>query len=102
MTKTSPSEKDVVARALEWIEDGAVVGLGSGRAATAFIKGLGARVKQGLRIRGVPTSQDSANLAKQLGIPLVSLDEVDAIDIDVDGADEVDPACNLIKGYGGA
>jgi ribose 5-phosphate isomerase A len=89
-------------RALELILDGAVVGLGTGRAATAFIASLGERVKAGLRVRGVPTSQASADLASRLGIPLTTLDEVEAIDVAVDGADEVDPGCDLIKGYGGA
>src|SRR5262249_846330 len=70
-------------------------------AATAFILALGERVRLGLRIHGVPTSQTSAELARQLGIPLTTLDEVEAIDVDFDGADEVDSHCNLIKGYGG-
>lgn len=89
-------------RALELIKDGMLVGLGTGRAAAAFVEALGQRVKQGLRIKGVPTSQKSAELAKQLGIPLTTLEEVDRLDIDVDGADEVDPHLNLIKGRGGA
>jgi len=98
-----PHELRAIAeRALEMIPDGAVVGLGSGRAATAFIHVLGERVRPGFRVRGVPTSQASADLARQLRIPLTSLDEIDTIDVDVDGADEVDPQCNLIKGYGGA
>jgi ribose 5-phosphate isomerase A len=89
-------------RALELIPDGSVVGLGTGRAATAFLHALGQRVKGGLRVRGVPTSEASAKLARELGIPLTTLDEVEHIDIDVDGADEVDPNLNLIKGLGGA
>ncbi|MBX6312328.1 MAG: ribose-5-phosphate isomerase RpiA [Isosphaeraceae bacterium] len=89
-------------RALEYIHDGSVVGLGTGRAATAFIRALGGRVQDGLKVRGVPTSRTSAELARQLGIPLTSLEEVEAIDVDVDGADEVDPHLNLIKGRGGA
>ncbi len=88
--------------ALRLIQDGMTVGLGSGRAAGAFIKALAKRVQQGLGIRGVPTSIATANLASQLGISLLSLDEVEAIDIAVDGADEVDPQLNLIKGLGGA
>jgi ribose 5-phosphate isomerase A len=88
--------------ALRLVREGDVVGLGSGRAATAFIQALGERVRHGLRIRGVPTSEKSAQLARQLGIPLVTLDDVEQIDIDVDGADEVDPQNNLIKGLGGA
>src|SRR5215471_14186839 len=89
-------------KALELIRNDTVVGLGSGRAATAFIRALGQRVKQGLRIRGVPTSEQSAQVAQEVGIPLVTLEQVEQIDIDVDGADEVDPANNLIKGLGGA
>lgn len=89
-------------RALELIKDGDAVGLGTGRAATAFVNALGKRVQQGLKIRGVPTSEASAALARQLGIPLVTLDQVEQLDIDVDGADEVDPQLNLIKGLGGA
>jgi ribose 5-phosphate isomerase A len=89
-------------QALTHIADGQIVGLGSGRAATAFIQSLGQRVKAGLRIRGVPTSQKTADLATQLGIPLVALDSIDQIDVTIDGADEVDPQLNLIKGLGGA
>jgi ribose 5-phosphate isomerase A len=88
--------------ALSLIEDGMVVGLGSGRAATAFVEALGQRVGKGLRIRGIPTSIATANFARKLGIPLTTLDEANSIDIDVDGADEVDPRLNLIKGLGGA
>jgi ribose 5-phosphate isomerase A len=78
------------------------VGLGTGRAATSFIHALGERVKGGFRVRGIPTSDVSAGLAKQLGIPLVTFDDVEAIDVCVDGADEVDPRGDLIKGWGGA
>jgi ribose 5-phosphate isomerase A len=88
--------------ALEMIENGFVVGLGSGRAATSFVRALGRRVQQGLQIRGVPTSETTAKLAIELGIPLVALDDIEAIDITVDGADEVDPQLDLIKGLGGA
>jgi ribose 5-phosphate isomerase A len=89
-------------RALDFVADGAVVGLGSGRASTEFIKLVGARVRNGLHVRGVPTSQNSADLAKSLGIPLVSLEEGMPLTVTVDGADEVDPHLNLIKGYGRA
>jgi ribose 5-phosphate isomerase A len=89
----------IAAAALDLIHDGNVVGLGTGHAATAFIHTLG---KRGLRVRGIPTSQASADLARQLGIPLTTLEEAGAIDVAVDGADEVDPQLNLIKGYGGA
>jgi len=89
-------------RALELIKDGMLLGLGTGRAAAAFIDELGKRVQQGLRIKGVPTSQRSADQARQLGIPLTTLDQVEQLDLCVDGADEVDPQLNLIKGLGGA
>ncbi len=89
-------------RALEFVHDGQILGLGTGRAAAAFIKALGEKVQAGLKIQGVPTSLASAELAKSLGIPLISLDDVDAIDVAFDGADEVDPNLNLIKGRGGA
>jgi ribose 5-phosphate isomerase A len=89
-------------RALDFIKDGAAVGLGSGRASTEFIKLLGARVGAGLRIRGVPTSRASAELAEQLGILLICLEEAMPLEMTVDGADEVDAALNLIKGYGRA
>ena len=90
------------ARALQFVEDHTVLGLGTGRAATSFVHALGDRVKAGLKIRGVPTSQATADLARQLTIPLAALDEVERIDITFDGADEVDPQLDLIKGYGGA
>jgi ribose 5-phosphate isomerase A len=92
----------VPAAALEMIRDGDVVGLGSGRAAKAFVEALGLRVRHGLRIRGIPTSQETADLATRGGIPLTTFDEVDRIDATFDGADEVDPELNLIKGWGGA
>ncbi len=97
-----PDTRAIAQRVLEMIPANSVVGLGTGRAATAFIHALGERVRGGLRVRGIPTSDVSAGLAKQLGIPLVGFDDVEAIDVCVDGADEVDPAGDLIKGYGGA
>ncbi len=93
---------NIVDRALDFIRDGLVVGLGTGRAATAFVQALAARVQAGLRVRGVPTSEATAVLARQLGIPLTSLEEVERIDVTIDGADEVDPKLDLIKGLGGA
>ena len=92
----------VAERALEFVKDGDVVGLGTGRAASAFVRALGARVRAGLRIRGISTSQATRALAQELGISLTTFDAVETIDIAVDGADEVDPDRNLIKGYGGA
>ena len=96
-------EKEAAARAsLNLINDGQVVGLGTGSTAAFFIKLLGERVKQGLRIRGIPTSDRSHDLAMSLGIPLTTLDACQEIDVTVDGADEVDPQLRLIKGGGGA
>jgi ribose 5-phosphate isomerase A len=92
----------LAAAALALVRAGQVVGLGTGRAAEAFIRALAAAVGQGLRITAVPTSEASAVLAREAGIPLQSLDGAAAIDVTVDGADEVDPRLNLIKGYGGA
>jgi ribose 5-phosphate isomerase A len=86
--------------ALDFVRDGDVVGLGSGRAASAFVRALAARARAGLRIRGVPTSEETARLARELGIALVGLEA--EIELTVDGADEVDGHLNLIKGHGGA
>jgi ribose 5-phosphate isomerase A len=98
----SEPKPSVATHAIGFVKEGDVVGLGTGRAATAFVRTLGEAVAKGLRVRGVPTSQVTADLAAQLGIPQASLDEVGQIDITFDGADEVDPQLDLIKGYGGA
>jgi ribose 5-phosphate isomerase A len=96
-------EKEAAARAsLRFVKDGHVVGLGTGSTATYFIKLLGEEVKNGLRVRGIPTSIRSRELALSLGIPLITLDDCQEIDVTVDGADEVDPHLRLIKGGGGA
>jgi len=79
-----------------------VVGLGTGSTAAHFIQLLGEQVKNGLKIRGIPTSDRSRDQAASLGIPLTTLDEWQQIDVTVDGADEVDPQLRLIKGGGGA
>lgn len=102
MSHTDPTLERIANRALDFVPDGGTVGLGTGRAAAAFIRALGTRVHQGLRVQGVPTSQAAALLGREFGIPLVGLGDVDIIDVTVDGADEVDPHLNLIKGYGGA
>jgi ribose 5-phosphate isomerase A len=93
--------EQLASRALRHVHDGALIGLGSGRAASAFVRALGERVRQGLRVRGVPTSEATARLAREVGVPLASLDD-GVLDLTVDGADEVDPRLDLIKGYGGA
>jgi ribose 5-phosphate isomerase A len=89
-------------RALEFVQNGQTVGLGTGSTAEHAIRGLGIRVSQGLRVTGVPTSEASTRLARELGIALVDLNDVESIDVTIDGADEVDPQFNLIKGAGGA
>jgi ribose 5-phosphate isomerase A len=81
------------------VQNGQVVGLGTGSTAAWFVRALAAR---GLDIRGVPTSERTATLARELGIPLAGVDEVSSIDITVDGADEIGPELALIKGGGGA
>jgi ribose 5-phosphate isomerase A len=93
----------IVERALQLVPDNSLVGLGSGRAAQAFVQSLGQQVRAGnLRVRAVPTSQQTASLASEAQIPLVSLEQAGVLDIAVDGADEVDPNLDLIKGYGRA
>jgi ribose 5-phosphate isomerase A len=88
-------------RALEEVRDGMLLGLGTGSTAAYFIAALGERVRAGLRVRGVPTSRASGEQAAALGIPLTeSIDR--PIDLCVDGADEIDPELNLVKGLGGA
>lgn len=88
--------------ALDFVAEGMTIGLGTGRAATAFVEALGARVAQGLRVTGVPTSEATAELAHRLSIPLARLGDVPRLDVTFDGADEVDPHLDLIKGYGAA
>src|SRR5450755_3054058 len=97
------TEKEAAGRAAaELVCDGDVVGLGTGSTAYFAIVALGERVKAGLKIIGIPTSEQTAELARAVGIRLTTLDEHPEIDITIDGADEIDPALNLIKGGGGA
>lgn len=88
--------------ALEYVRDGAVVGLGTGSTVRHLLLAMGKRLRSGFRIKGVPTSHATAELAKSLGIPLLPYDEAWPIEIAIDGADQVDPHYNLIKGGGGA
>lgn len=89
-------------KAAEFIRSGMVVGLGTGSTAYWAIQKIGAMVKEGLSIQAIATSEESARLAQQLNIPLTGFASVERIDIDIDGADEVDERLNLIKGGGGA
>ena len=95
-------KRQAAARALEWVRDGMRVGLGTGSTAKHFVELLGERVAGGLSIVGVPTSEVTRADAERCGIRLTTLDEVDRLDLTVDGADEIDPALNVIKGGGGA
>lgn len=90
-------------RAVEFVEDGMKLGLGTGSTAAWMVRCLGERVRdEGLRITGVPTSARTAELAREQGISIVTLDEARWLDLTIDGADEFDGALNLIKGGGGA
>ena len=96
-------EKEVAAGAsVKLVRDGDVVGLGTGSTAAYAVRLLGERVQAGLKIRGIPTSIHTQEMAASLGIPLTTLDEFQSIDITIDGADEIDPELRLIKGGGGA
>lgn len=90
------------AKALEYVKDGMKLGIGTGSTADEFCKLLAVRVADGLNIIGVPTSERTAALCRELDIPLTTLEETPSLDLTIDGADEVDPALNLIKGGGGA
>lgn len=88
--------------ALSYVEDGMRLGIGTGSTAEEFVRLLAEKVAQGLKVQGVPTSERTARLCVELGVPLQSLDELPELDLTIDGADEVDSALRLIKGGGGA
>ncbi len=107
MTTSSIEETYIAGRsAAEFVaaevRPGAIVGLGTGRAATAFVEALARRAAAGLQVRCVPTSMATAELARRLGLELVDLQQVERLDLAVDGADEVSPTLDLLKGFGGA
>jgi ribose 5-phosphate isomerase A len=95
-------KRQAARKAIEFVRDGMVVGLGTGSTARHVVAGLGERVKSGLRIQGVPTSAETARLAQEAGILLLDAEGSWAIDVAIDGADQVDPQLHLIKGGGGA
>ena len=96
-------EKEAAGRAsVQFVREGNIVGLGTGSTAAYAVRELGERVRSGLKIRGIPTSVQTMKLARSLGISLTTFDEVQQIDVTIDGADEFDPQLNLIKGGGGA
>jgi ribose 5-phosphate isomerase A len=96
------AKRAVAQRAAELVEDGTIVGLGTGSTADHFIDRLGDRLRGGLRVTGVPTSERSAERAHRLAIPLLRIEDAKSIDLACDGADEVDPEGRLLKGLGGA
>ena len=95
-------KRQAAARALEDVRDGMRLGLGTGSTAKYFVELLGERVRDGLRVIGVPTSEATRVLAQACGVPLTTLDAIDRLDLTVDGADEIDARLDLIKGGGGA
>ena len=95
-------KRQAAARALEQVRDGMKLGLGTGSTAKHFVELLGERVRAGLNVIGVPTSEATRADAARCGIPLTTLDDLDRLDLTVDGADEIDPQLNLVKGGGGA
>ena len=107
MTDTLPpaelGKRAAALKALDFVEDGMTLGLGTGSTAKWFVDLLAERIKaEGMRITGVPTSTRTRDQAAGLGIPLTTLDAAGQLDLTIDGADEFDPALNLIKGGGGA
>jgi len=103
MTPPDPAKHHAACLAADLVESGMSVGLGSGTTARMMIERLGQRVvEEGLAFVGVPTSRATADLAASVGIRLVELDEVSTLDLDIDGADEVDGSYRMIKGRGGA
>jgi ribose 5-phosphate isomerase A len=95
-------KKAAALKAIEFVRDGMVVGLGTGSTAKHMVIALGEQVRAGMKLRGVPTSAETAALARQSGIPLIDNENRWEIDVAIDGADQVDPHFNLIKGGGGA
>jgi ribose 5-phosphate isomerase A len=93
---------EAAAEALKNVENGMRLGIGTGSTAEEFVRLLAERVAEGLSVRSVPTSERTARLCVELGVPLNSLDELPELDLTIDGADEIDPQLRLIKGAGGA
>src|SRR5690348_3113151 len=95
-------KRQAAAVAIEWVRPGMRLGLGTGSTARHFVELLGERVRAGLKVVGVPTSEATRADAERHGVPLTTLDQTPELDLTVDGADEIDPDLNLIKGGGGA
>lgn len=101
MQSSDDLKRAAAGKALDLVQDGMLLGLGTGSTARFFTEGVGALVAQGMKLRAVPTSRATAELAASLGVPIVT-ELIGPVDLAVDGADEVDPALDLIKGRGGA
>jgi len=99
---TDELKRQAAARALDRVQNGMRLGLGTGSTAKHFVELLGEKVRAGLKVVGVPTSEATRADAARCGIALTTLDDIDRLDLTVDGADEIDPALDLIKGGGGA
>jgi ribose 5-phosphate isomerase A len=95
-------KRDAAVRALEYVRPGMRLGLGTGTTAAHFVELLAAKVRDGLNVVGVPTSEATKNLAIRVGVPLTTLDDEPELDLTIDGADEICPDLTLIKGGGGA
>ncbi len=95
-------KKNAAIAAMDYVEDGMTIGLGTGSTAKFFVELLAEEIADGLVIRGVPTSEQTRRLAESLGVPLINVEQVDRIHLTVDGADEVDEHAQLIKGGGAA
>jgi len=104
MQANSPQDqakRAAAAKAIEsFLQDGMTIGLGSGTTSRFFVRILGERVKDGLRVVGVPSSKSTGELAQEVGIPLADLNDVEQLDLTIDGADEIDPKGRMIKGGG--
>ncbi|MEM9810975.1 MAG: ribose-5-phosphate isomerase RpiA [Pseudomonadota bacterium] len=99
---TDKAKRLAAAAALELVEDGMTLGLGTGSTANFFLEGLGEKIRAGMTVRGVPTSKASEALALKHGVEIITPDETTVIDLDIDGADEITPDGAIIKGGGGA
>src|SRR5436309_15991543 len=102
MASRDELKRNAAEAALAYVKPGMVLGLGTGSTARHFLAGVGRLVASGMELKGVPTSLETAEEAKQLGIPLTSLEESFWLDLTVDGADEADPKLDLTMGMGGA
>ncbi|MGB7393546.1 MAG: ribose-5-phosphate isomerase RpiA [Pricia sp.] len=102
MSSSENEKKQAAIESVKWVKEGMLVGLGSGSTAAHMVRELGIKVADGLSIQGVPSSDATADLARKVGISLISLDEAGTLDLNIDGADEFDSQFQLIKGGGGA